>query len=235
MSQTPSALQRLLHFTLTHRSEVGATVTDFAGEETEAWRGALTSLMALETCGKSMELNSSNWTPGPGPTAYLGGNQWILTMCLLRSLRVPSVLCASSLMAAELRSWGATWCPRSRGRTEASTVSETHLCQGSKQALLLLLWGPRSPAPAPWILVLRHRLNGLLICLSGNLLEKIKISFIFLVLFFFWKNKTMTLSCHLFSFSKKCTSFGLQEEKSCWVIGLLKTLTLKKKWGIVAL
>ena len=36
MSQTSSALQRLLHFTLTHRSEVGATVTDLAGEETEA-------------------------------------------------------------------------------------------------------------------------------------------------------------------------------------------------------
>ena len=213
MSQTSSALQRLLHFTLTHRSEVGATVTDFAGEETEAWRGALTSLMALETCGKSMELNSSNWTPGPGPTAYLGGNQWILTMCLLRSLRAPSVLCASSLMAAELRSWGATWCPRSRGRTEASTVSETHLCQGSKQALLLLLWGPRSPAPAPWILVLRHRLNGLLICLSGNLLEKIKISFIFLVLFFFLEKQNHDSIMPLIFIFKKMYLFWVARGK----------------------
>lgn len=37
----------------------------------------------------------------------------------------------------------------------------------------------------------------------------------------------MTLSYHLFSLSKKRTFWGLQKERTPWVIGLLKTLTLE--------
>ena len=222
MSQTSSALQRLLHFTLTHRSEVGATVTDLAGEETEAWRGPLTSPMALETCGKSMELNSSNWTPDPGPTAYLGGNQWILTMCLLRSLRAPSVLCASSHLW--LQSWWAEE-PHDGRVLEAELrlpqFQRLTCVRGASRLFSCCCGAPGAPAPAPWILVLHHRLNGLLICLSGSLLEKIKISFIFLSFFFFEKQNHDFIMPLIFIF-KKMYLFWVARGKGLLGDGLIK-------------
>ena len=86
---------------------------------------------------------------------------------------------------------------------------------------------PGTPASAPESLFYVV-IFTVFICVSESLLEKINISFVYFSSssFFSLKNKAMTLSYHLFSFSKKCTSFGLQEEKVCWVTGLLKTLTL---------
>ena len=127
------------------------------------------------------------------------------------------------------------WHPRSRCRTEASSASGTHLCRGSESDSPPAAVEPQEP---------RHQHPEsvfYVVVLIVFLFEYRKVFWkrkkfpLFIFLLFYLKNKAMTLSYHLFSFSKKCTSFGLQEEKICWVTGLLKTLTLLKKWGTVAL
>ena len=53
-----------------------------------------------------------------------------------------------------------------------------------------------------------------------------KINFSFCLFFFFFLNHDAVLPL-IFSF-KKCASFGLQKERTHWVIGLLKTLSLEE-------